>query len=48
MTVAMNYVGQVATGWACAIVLVGGYALTVVRRGHALSKRVPPEDRRWS
>jgi hypothetical protein len=46
--VAFDYVGYVATGWVAAVVLVGLYALSVVRRGRRLSRRVPPGDRRWT
>jgi hypothetical protein len=46
--VAMTDVGYIAAAWAGAFALVGGYALFVVRRGRSLSRRVPPEDRRWS
>jgi hypothetical protein len=45
---AMNYVGYVAGGWGVAIALVGLYTVNVMRRGRALSKRVPAEERRWS
>lgn len=48
MTPAFDYVGHVAAGWLTAIGLVAAYAFTVVRRGRQLSRRVPPEERRWS
>lgn len=48
MALAMTYAGYVASGWGFAIVLVGVYAFTLVRRGRTLSQRVPPEERRWS
>ena len=28
-------------------VIIGGYAVSVVRRGKRLSRQVPPEQRRW-
>jgi hypothetical protein len=43
-----DYAGYVATGWTFAVVLVGAYAFSVVRRGRRLSRRVPPGDRRWT
>ncbi|MGH9213363.1 MAG: hypothetical protein ACRD2C_22235 [Acidimicrobiales bacterium] len=46
--IAFDYAGYVAAGWIGAIVLVGLYAVSVVRRGRRLSRRVPPGDRRWS
>jgi hypothetical protein len=47
-TVAMTDAGYVAAGWLAAIGLIGGYAGWVLRRGRRLSRRVPPEERRWS
>lgn len=44
----MTHAGYVLTDWIGAGVLLGGYALSVVRRGRRLSRQVPPEDRRWS
>lgn len=40
--------GYVAAGWSLAVALIGGYALVVLLRGRKLSRRVPPEARRWS
>lgn len=45
---AMTDGGYVGAAWGGAIVLIAGYALVVVRRGRKLSRRVPPEERRWS
>ena len=45
---AMTHVGYVAAGWGITLVTLAGYALLTVRRGKALAKRVPPEDRRWT
>jgi hypothetical protein len=45
---AMTDGGYVGAAWAGAFALVGGYALVVLRRGRKLSRRVPPEERRWS
>ena len=39
--------GYILAGYAVAAFALGGYALRVLLRGRALSKRVPPEDRRW-
>jgi heme exporter protein CcmD len=46
--IAMTHVGYVATAWLATAALVGGYAVTVVRRGRKLSRQVPAEERRWS
>lgn len=45
---AMTHASYVAAGWGGAAVLIGGYALAVLRRGRKLSRQVPPQDRRWS
>ena len=45
---AMTDAGYVAAGWTATIVLLGGYAAVVIRRGRRLSRTVPPEERRWS
>jgi heme exporter protein CcmD len=47
-TVAMTHAGYVAAGWLATAALLGGYALSVVRRGRKLSRHVPREERRWS
>ncbi|MCX6509760.1 MAG: hypothetical protein NT081_02975 [Actinobacteria bacterium] len=38
----------VAAAWAVVLGGMGIYALVTVVRGRRLSKRVPPEKRRWS
>jgi heme exporter protein D len=45
---AFSHAGYVAAGWAISLVALGGYALHTVRRGKALARRVPPEERRWT
>ncbi|HEY8546895.1 MAG TPA: hypothetical protein VIL36_17665 [Acidimicrobiales bacterium] len=40
--------GYLAAGWGATVLLIGGYALVTLRRGRALSRRVPAEDRRWT
>jgi hypothetical protein len=45
---AMTHAGYIAAGWGGAAALVAGYAVWVLRRGRALSRQVPPEERRWS
>ena len=45
---AMTHAFYVAAGWGGAATLVGAYAVWVLRRGRALSRQVPPEERRWS
>ena len=47
-TLAMTHTGYIAAGWGSAVVLIGGYALAVTRKGRKLSRQVPPEQRRWS
>ncbi|HEX7444557.1 MAG TPA: hypothetical protein VF320_11755 [Acidimicrobiales bacterium] len=39
--------GYVIFGWTVVTVALVAYALWIVLRGRALSRRVPPEDRRW-
>lgn len=46
--VAMQDAGYVLTAWGLALVSLGGYAAYVIRRGRALARRVPPEERRWT
>jgi len=33
--------------WGVTVLIIGGYAFSVVRRGKRLSRQVPPEQRRW-
>jgi hypothetical protein len=46
--IAMTHAGYVAAGWLGTALLIGGYALAVLRRGRTLSRQVPTEERRWS
>jgi hypothetical protein len=46
--IAMTHAGYIAAGWIGAAALIGGYAVTVLRRGRKLSRQVPTEERRWS
>ena len=46
--IAVTHVGYIAAGWAGTAAVLGAYAVWVLRRGRALSRRVPPEERRWS
>jgi len=39
--------GYVIAGWSITAVVIGAYAVWIVLRGRTLSRRVPPEDRRW-
>jgi hypothetical protein len=43
----MSQWGWVALGWAVTAVALIAYAASIVVRGRALSRRVPPEQRRW-
>jgi hypothetical protein len=45
---AMTHGGYVAAVWLGAAALLGGYAVTILRRGRKLSRQVPTEERRWS
>ena len=47
-TLAMTHAGYIAVGWGSAVVMIGGYALAIARKGRKLSRQVPPEQRRWS
>ena len=40
--------GYVAMAWSITAVVLIAYAVWVILRGRALSRRVPPEDRRWT
>ena len=46
--IAMTHAGYVAAGWIGTAVLIGGYAVALVRRGRRLARQVPPGERRWS
>jgi hypothetical protein len=45
---AMTHVGYVAAGWGISLAVIGAYAARTIARGRALSRQVPPEERRWS
>jgi hypothetical protein len=40
--------GYIVAGWAISLVVLAGYAATLVTRGRRLSRQVPPERRRWT
>jgi Heme exporter protein D (CcmD) len=46
--IAMTHAAYVAAGWGGAAVVVAAYGAWVLRRGRALSREVPAEERRWS
>lgn len=48
VVVAMTHAGYVAAGWLIPLVAIGAYAAHTIRRGRALARQVPPEERRWS
>jgi hypothetical protein len=48
LTVAMTHAGYIAAAWGGAALVIGGYTLSLLRRGRMLSRQVPPGDRRWS
>jgi hypothetical protein len=39
--------GYVAAGYSITAVVLASYVVRMMLRGRALSKRVPPEQRRW-
>lgn len=43
----MNQWGYVIACWVIVIGVLAVYAAIVIARGRALSRQVPPEDRRW-
>lgn len=43
----MTHLGYLIAGWGIALGAVGLYAVSLIRRGKALSARVPVERRRW-
>ncbi len=43
----MSQWGWVTLGWAVTVVALVVYASVIIVRGRALSRRVPPEQRRW-
>lgn len=43
----MTHAGYVFAGWGLGLAVIGLYAWSVIRRGRALSRHVPPERRRW-
>ena len=43
----MSQWGYVILGWSMVAVAIVVYATIVIVRGRALSRRVPPQDRRW-
>ncbi len=43
----MDYLGYLISGWGVVLVAVAVYAFSLLRRGRALTARVPAERRRW-
>jgi hypothetical protein len=43
----MTHLGYLIAGWGIPLVVLGIYAISLMRRGKALSARVPAERRRW-
>ncbi|MFM7068079.1 MAG: hypothetical protein ACKOYM_01340 [Actinomycetes bacterium] len=43
----MSSNGYVVLAWVVTFLVVGLYALWVVRRGRTLTGQVPPDQRRW-
>ena len=44
----MTYLGYILVGWLSTVGIIAGFAWTTLTRGRRLSRRVPPEDRRWA
>lgn len=43
----MSEWGYVALAWGIAVAILVTYVVVLVSRGRSLSRRVPPEERRW-
>jgi len=43
----MNQWPSIVFAWTFGVVVIGGYAALIVRRGRRLSRQVPPSARRW-
>jgi heme exporter protein CcmD len=43
----MTHAGYLVAGYGITFVALGAYAWRVVARGRALSRALPPEERRW-
>jgi CcmD family protein len=43
----MSDAGYVFAGYAIVFGTLGAYVARLLMRGRALSKQIPPEDRRW-
>ncbi len=43
----MDYLGYLISGWGVVLVATGLYAFSLLRRGKALTARVPVDRRRW-
>lgn len=43
----MTHMGYLVAGWGIVVGVLGTYAVVLVRRGRALSGRVPEAHRRW-
>jgi len=43
----MSQAGYVAVGYVAVFGSISGYAWWMLRRGRRLSRKVPPEARRW-
>ena len=44
----MTDVGYIAFGWVVVLGGLGTYAVRIVRRGRALSREVPDQDKPWT
>lgn len=45
---AFTHAGYVGAGYGITAAVLVGYAVRTVRRGRALARQVPPEERRWT
>lgn len=43
----MTHLGYLIAGWGISLGAIGLYAVSLVRRGRALTARVPVDRRRW-
>jgi heme exporter protein CcmD len=44
----VRYASYVLSGYGVVFASIAGYSVWLLRRGRAVSRRVPPDQRRWS
>jgi hypothetical protein len=48
VSAAVSHAVYVGAGWSVSLAAIALYAAWTLRRGRVLSRKVPPEERRWS